>query len=175
MKDLKMANKFQQATPKGPNNTITDTWLTNPSIINTLGGKDFFDLDPAQFKHPTKGIIVETAKNYYFESDDGLSKKWFGNVWLNPPYSDLGTWLEKMSNHGNGIILCFLRSDTKKFQQHVKSATGLNMIKGRIKFLNSEGEEKGNGNAASCLIAWGEDNYQKIKKIDGICVRIDNS
>jgi hypothetical protein len=35
--------------------------------------------------------------------------------------------------------------------------------------------EKGNGNAPSCLIAWGEEAYQRIKKIDGIYVRLDKT
>lgn len=47
------------------------------------------------------------------------------------------------------------------------------MIKGRIKFLNENGIEGGPANAASCLIAWGEDNYQRLKNIEGIYCRID--
>ncbi|MEK6879247.1 MAG: DNA N-6-adenine-methyltransferase, partial [Nanoarchaeota archaeon] len=117
----------------------------------------------------------------YFEEDDGLSKPWFFNVWLNPPYSDLDKWLEKMSIHKQGIVLCFCRTETKAYQKYVKTATGINLMAKRVSFLNSEGEaknkygKKSNGNAPSCLIAWGELNYERIKKVDGIYLRIDNS
>ena len=168
-----MSNRFNQATQQGPAQTLTDSWATPKYIIDKLGGHEIFDLDPCQFVHPEKGIITKTAKRYFTERDDGLSKPWAGNVFCNPPYSDLGSWLGKMANHNRGIVLCFLRADTKKFQEYVRTATGINMIKGRIKFLNSNGEEKGNGNAASCLIAWGEDNYLRIKTIDGIYCRVE--
>lgn len=51
----------------------------------------------------------------------------------------------------------------------------------RISFLNQDGEaknekgQKSNGNAPSCLVAWGEENYARIKKVDGIYLRIDNT
>jgi len=161
---------FNSTTPKGGKYTKTQVWCTPPYIIEKLGGKHIFDLDPCQ----SDNIITETALNYFFEKDDGLNQHWFGNIYCNPPYNDLGRWLDKMSLHNNGIVLCFLRSDTKAFQNHVKFATGINMIKGRIKFINENGDCDKPANAASCLIAWGEHNYQRIKNIDGLYCRMDN-
>lgn len=42
------------------------------------------DLDPM-----SNDLANETvrATNYYTKEDDGLSKNWFGSVWLNPPFS----------------------------------------------------------------------------------------
>lgn len=59
----------------------TDEWLTPPYIIESLGE---FDLDPCSpVNRPW-----DTAKHHYNINDDGLSKDWFGRVWLNPPYGN---------------------------------------------------------------------------------------
>ena len=41
------------------------------------------DLDPASSEIANKAV---QAKQYFTEEDDGLSKEWFGNVWLNHPF-----------------------------------------------------------------------------------------
>ncbi len=42
------------------------------------------DLDPASCEMANRTV---KATKYYSIEDDGLSKEWAGNVWLNPPYS----------------------------------------------------------------------------------------
>src|SRR5207253_2666456 len=42
------------------------------------------DLDPASCYEANQTV---RASRYYTKEDDGLSKEWYGNVWLNPPYS----------------------------------------------------------------------------------------
>ena len=168
-------NKFQQATPKGAANTNTDVWLTPSWIIEKLGP---FDLDPCG--HLPKGKpISPTAANYFTEKEDGLKQDWFGDVFVNFPYSQSKEWLEKCKYEFKNnprvvsiIVLCFVRSETKAWQENVKSATGINLINRRIKFLNHLGEQKGNGNAPSCLIAWGARAFEQIKKVDGIICKI---
>jgi hypothetical protein len=154
-----------------PQPNKNDSWVTPQYIVDAIG---ISDLDPCGYFHPTKGIIIQTARNYYFEQDDGLSKEWFGNVFLNPPYSQNKLWMEKMAKYNNGIVLIFARTETKFFQNYVKNATGINFLKRRVKFLDSEGIIRGNGNAPSCLIAYGENNYNRIKNIEGICCRVEN-
>lgn len=161
---------FHSATPLGPENTGTDTWLTPPWIIEKIG---LSDLDPCAWLVDGKPI-VETARNYITEDQDGLKTDWNNqNTFVNFPYSQGKHWLKKCSEHNNGIVLCFVRCETAAWQKYVKNATGINLMNKRVKFLTGEGIEKSNGNAPSCLIAWGEDNYERIKRVDGICVRID--
>lgn len=171
-----MSNKFQQATPQGQKHTVSDIWLTPEWIINSIG---ISDLDPCGWK-PNGSPIVETAKNYYTEDENGLNKDWYKytSVFCNPPYSDLKNWLKKChethSIYGtNIIVLCFVRSETQAFQNNIKGCTGINLISKRIKFLNYLGEEKGNGNAPSCLIAWGGDAYKRIRNVKGLYFKKD--
>lgn len=153
-----------------------DSWITPKYIINAIG---LSELDPFGYKHPDKGILVETARNYFFEQDDGLTKDWnYKSVFVNFPYSKARECMDKCTYeyqiHNNDIIvLCFNRSETKWYQNNVNFATGINMIKKRIKFIDFNGKLRSNGNAPSCLIAYGEDAYKRIKNIEGIYCRID--
>lgn len=61
-----------------------------------MGG---IDTDPASCDFAQGWIKADT---YFTKEDDGLSKSWYGSVWLNPPYgvdrgrSRAGTWAEKL-------------------------------------------------------------------------------
>lgn len=170
-----MANKFQQATPQGPGNTVTDVWCSPQWIIDKIG---ISDLDPCGHL-PNGQPIVQTAFNYFTEKENGLIQDWskYKTVFVNFPYSDSYEWLKKCHEEAAKgceiIVLCFCRTETRAWSHFVKSATGINLITKRVKFLTGEGVEKTNGNAPSCLIAWGEKAYQRIKNVDGIYVRID--
>lgn len=143
----------------------TDTWLTPPALIKSLGD---FDLDPCT----PVGMPWPTAANHYTIHDDGLKSPWFGRVWLNPPYGrELIKWMEKMAGHLNGVSLIFARTDTRAFQEFIfPFASSILFIKGRLSFLDINGNPgAGNGGAASVLIGYGEDNVQAIHEsgIDG--------
>jgi phage N-6-adenine-methyltransferase len=170
-KNKNMSKNFHNATQDGPANTITDTWITAPWIIDKIGVSD---LDPCGFLPDGTNPIVKTAETYFTEKENGLVQDWskYKTVFCNLPYSDSYEWLKKCSEEAakgvEVIVLCFCRTETRGWQQFVKSATGINLINKRIKFLTGEGIEKGNGNAPSCLIAWGEVAYKRIKNVDGI-------
>ena len=53
------------------------------------------DLDPASSADANK--IVQ-AQKFFTKEDDGLSKEWFGSVWLNWPFSRRGNpqWVAKL-------------------------------------------------------------------------------
>lgn len=133
----------------------TDTWLTPLWIPKALGE---FDLDPCGF------LGHETAKSSFILPVDGLSAKWSGKVWLNPPYSDIEPWMDKLSNHGFGTAIVFARTDTAWMQRHLRLADSVFFIKGRVKFLTPEFKEKTNGGSPSVLLSYGwHPNYEKIK------------
>jgi len=136
-----------------------DEWLTPPEIITALG---VFDLDPcAPINRPW-----DMAINHFTIQDDGLRKKWFGRVWLNPPYgTETAGWLSKMVEHGNGIALVFARTETKMFFKYIwNKADGILFLKGRICFYRVDGIQADySGGAPSCLIAYGQNNVEAIE------------
>lgn len=139
---------------------LKDEWLTPPEIISKLGP---FDLDPCS---PGTRAPWKTASNHYTVEDDGLSRHWFGRVWLNPPYGrETGTWLAKLAEHGNGIALTFARTETEMFFREVWSkANALVFIRGRLHFYHVDGRRaKANAGAPSILIAYGEENVEKLR------------
>lgn len=142
-------------------NTVTegkDEWLTPPHIIESLG---VFDLDPCSpINRPW-----DTAKNHLTILDDGLSKNWKGRVWCNPPYGrETFKWIDKLSQHGNGIALIFARTETIGFHEHIwNKADSIFFFKGRLKFHHVTGEQGGSANAPSCLVAFGGANVEAIE------------
>lgn len=137
-----------------------EEWLTPPYIIKALGE---FDLDPcAPVKRPWP-----TAKEHYTIEDNGLRKPWHGRVWCNPPYGgQTGKWLKKMAEHGNGISLVFARTETDNFSKYIwLHASGILFIRGRLNFYHVNGVRGvWNAGAPSCLIAYGEDNLERLRR-----------
>lgn len=106
----------------------TDEWYTPKEIIDALGK---FDLDPCAPVYP----LWKTADVMYNKDNDGLRQEWFGRVWLNPPYSKPLMWqfVERLSEHGNGIALLFNRCDSNKFQDIIfERATAMKFLRNRI-------------------------------------------
>jgi len=137
-------------------------WFTPPPLIEQLGP---FDLDPCS---PVERVF-DTARVHYSRRENGLIQKWFGRVWLNPPYKELRTWLKKMSGHRVGIGLTFNRSDTEAFQRFVfPFADSLFFIEGRLRFYNSQGERGGRAPAPSVLIGYTEEDSEKIAEMNYI-------
>ena len=71
-------------------------YYTPIEIVNAardvMGG---IDLDPASSREANNRI---QATHYFTIEDDGLSKDWFGNVWMNHPFSRENNkkWIEKI-------------------------------------------------------------------------------
>lgn len=152
---------------------MKDEWLTPPEIIKALGE---FTLDPcAPVVRPW-----EMANNHLTIEDDGLNHEWEGRVWCNPPYGlEAAKWLDKLSEHGNGIALIFARTETKMFFEYVwNRATAVLFIEGRLYFHHVDGSKaRGTAGAPSVLIAYGENNAKILKEapIKGKFLWLDNS
>lgn len=60
-------------------------WYTPKEIVdaarNTMGG---IDLDPFSSYTANKRV---RAENFYSKEEDGWNQKWYGNIWMNHPFS----------------------------------------------------------------------------------------
>ena len=133
-------------------------WLTPPELVKQLG---IFDLDPCS---PINPPFVHANHNFTID-DDGLTKQWFGRVYMNPPYGrGMELWMEKLKYHGNGIALIFARTETKCFFDHIwNHADALLFVKGRIRFYHVSGIQAGTPGAPSVFVAYGKDNALALK------------
>lgn len=151
---------------------LKDEWLTPPHILKPLGE---FDLDPCS---PINRPWC-TAKNHLTVSENGLKQAWFGRVWCNPPYGlEAATWLNKLSDHGDGIALIFARTETKMFFDQVwNKADAILFLQGRLYFHHVTGiVAKSNAGAPSVLIAYGRKNVECLKScgIPGKLIELKN-
>ena len=166
---FKQLNAKKGFTHDSANNKTTD-WYTPSWIFESLGIT--FDLDPCQ---PENKIPWIPAKKHFHQAEDGLSKEWFGNVWMNPPYGKYTKdWLEKLNAHGEGIALVFSRTDCKWFHDICTKANSILFLKGRVKFVDGLGVTGGSGaGCGSMLIAWGNENAKALKRLDNKGFLID--
>lgn len=87
VEEKKEANRFTSMEKSAK----TDEHYTPEKITNFL--YQFcseFDLDPCS--NPGKNI---KAKRHYTKEDNGLEQTWEGSVFINPPFSDVETWVNK--------------------------------------------------------------------------------
>lgn len=146
-----MTGAFRGGDRRGGN----DGWLTPRSILDALGD---FDLDPCG------SPLWPTAKQHLYEADDGLAAPWPADarVWLNPPYSQVARWMERLAKHDNGIALVFARTDTAWFQKYVFArASAVLFLAKRIKFVDPVTLEpaKNSAGSGSCLVAYDPVTY----------------
>lgn len=114
----------------------TDEWSSPREVVEpiaeSIGG---FALDPCSGAEQSP-----FADETYTEDDDGLSQPWHGDVWVNPPYSDMSTWTEKAvaeSERGDVkrvVYLCKGDSSTQWWQSAIEQATAVCAIDGRLSF-----------------------------------------
>lgn len=146
----------------------SDTWLTPPELLEALGP---FDLDPCT----PVCMPWPTATERFTPDDDGLSRLWFGRVWLNPPYGRaVDQWLDRMARHDHGTALVFARTETAAFHKHIwRAASALLFLEGRLHFHRADGvRAAANAGAPSVLAAYGVEDADRLAEsgIDGAFV-----
>lgn len=150
-----------------PNHTsgahTSDDWITPLDLIERLG---LFDLDPCS----SRTQPWPCANTRWTEDDDGLSREWFGQVWLNPPYGrSTATWMEKLAKHGNGVALIFARTETQMFFNHVwPKASTILFLRGRLTFYRPDGTiAPHNSGGPSVLVGYGTSSLLRLEALSG--------
>lgn len=161
MRDLSLSSN---RTHGGAACEYSDEWYTPAPLVQALGP---FDLDPcAGPNHHAKRNLRRPAC--------GLSLKWKGRVWLNPPFTNVHEWVAKMQNHRSGIMLVNARPDAAWFQCAASSALAIFWIKGRVKFQRPDGSV-GNPPVGCVLFAWSEFDVQALRHsgLSGVLTLVD--
>lgn len=95
---------------------------------------------------------------YYTEKQDGLKQPWIGVVWCNPPWADIGPWVDKSYKEtrpgGSArrvVMLMPSRTGQAWFRLASRNAT-VHWIPGpgRIRFGAPPGEPDGSGGFEDC-------------------------
>jgi len=118
-----------------------DEWETPQYIYDMLNDEFKFDIDVAASYENRK------CKEYFCTSEDGqiesgLDRKWYGDVWCNPPYSKglQSKFIEKAyqeyiaGNTKSIVMLLPARTDTKAFHNYIYNIADIRFIQGRLKF-----------------------------------------
>lgn len=71
------------------------------------------DLDPASSEQANRSV---KAKVYFDIKDDGLSKPWFGNVWMNHPFGrkENPLWINKAMETDEEQLMCITYACTSE-------------------------------------------------------------
>jgi ParB family chromosome partitioning protein len=147
---LPTADDIQKAKAHVSHNSGQNEWYTPPEFIesarNVFSGK--IDCDPAscEIANATVQALV-----YYTKEDDGLSQKWRGNVWMNPPYAQplISQFSDAVADKylakeiKSAIVLVNNATETAWFQRMVESSTAICFPKARIKFMDPQGNRTG--------------------------------
>ncbi len=81
-----------------------------------------FDLDVAA---PAGGPRHVPCRAYYTALDDGLAQPWHGLVWCNPPFSRVAAWAERCIDHGHGLLLAPMSTNTRWVSDAIGAADTL--------------------------------------------------
>lgn len=120
--------------PKVYHTSKTDDYETPDALYARLDDEFAFDLDPCACASNAKCPI------FFTPGDDGLQQHWFGRVYMNPPYSQVKRWMEKLVEEllaGRielGVALVAARTDTVWFQAAASLAREIRFLRGRLTF-----------------------------------------
>ena len=130
----------------------SDDYWTPKWIFDALGVQ--FDLDVAC---PPEGPPHTPASHWYTQETDGLSSPWYGNVWMNPPFSKTSPWVNKFMTHRHGICLVpFAKSAWAN--KLWNDADAVLMMPSTLKFV------QGSIFIQTMLAAYGEDNVKAFEQ-----------
>lgn len=131
---------------RGTQGTGENEWYTPAEFIELAReAMGTIDVDPASNKLAQE---VVKARTFYSAKDNGLTKDWNGNVWLNPPYAQphIADFANKMVSEWKsgrvtaGIVLTHNYTDTAWFQALASEASAICFTRGRIRFVSPKGE-----------------------------------
>lgn len=158
------------------NNSGENEWYTPPKLIELASRvMNGIDLDPAS-SELANGIVK--AGNYYTAEDDGLTKDWDGNIWMNPPYAQplITQFSEKLVNElpniNQACVLVNNATETGWLQGMMRKCDAICFLTGRVKFIDTDGNSTGAPLQGQVVLYFGENvnGFYNEFKGQGICM-----
>ena len=151
--------------PHVANNSEDNEWYTPVEYLESARAVlGTINLDPASNDFANKRVQAEM---YYTEDDNGLNQEWYGNIWLNPPYSSdsVKPFAEKLvnSSFNEAIVLVNNATETEWFNILISKATAIVFPKGRIQFDKRDGKH-GSPLQGQAFIYYGEREEMFLKE-----------
>lgn len=159
-----------QQKPHVANNSGNNEWYTPPEYIEAAHRvMKEIDLDPASSVTANKTV---GASVFYSEDDNGLTRQWAGRVWMNPPYASelIGKFCDKLVGHyidgdiSEAVVLVNNATETGWFNQLIAVADAVVFTKGRIKFVDMDGNRTGAPLQGQAIIYMGEQAEQFLRE-----------
>lgn len=115
----------------------TGLWETPQALFDKLDEEFHFTLDVCALPENAK------CERYYTPEIDGLSQRWDGVCWCNPPYGrDVWKWVaagQVASVMGATVVMLLpARTDTRWFHDWIYGKAEIRFIRGRLKFGGSK-------------------------------------
>ena len=160
------------------NNTGNCEWYTPPAVIDAvLDVLDEIDLDPASSRIANE---IVGAKKFFTRDDDGLKQDWFGNVFLNPPYSKglIDKFIDKLraeiivGHIKEAVVLVNAATDTRWYERAIEPAKGICFTRGRIKFIKPDGSFANQPTCGQVFLYYGRrcDKFFDVFQNFGVCM-----
>jgi ParB family chromosome partitioning protein len=124
------------------NNSGENEWYTPECYIESARlVMGVIHLDPASSEIANKTV---NSNLFYTQEDDGLSKEWFGNIWMNPPYSQplIFQFISKLVESkgvNQAIVLVNNGTETQWGQLLLSNSSAVCFHQGRIRFIDKYG------------------------------------
>lgn len=166
-----------QHKPHVLSNSGENEWYTPPKYIEAARrAMGSIDTDPASCE--LANSIVK-AKVYFDIDDDGLSREWVGNVWLNPPYVQplvsqfTAATIEKYlaGEINQACVLVNNATETNFFQYMLQYCSAICFPSGRIRYIDKNGEQANSPLQGQAILYFGnapEEFTYSFKDIGGI-------
>lgn len=153
------------------NNSGENEWYTPKVYVEAAReAMGAIDCDPA-----SSALANETVRAdvYYTKENNGLSQTWSGSAFLNPPYShpEIVQFIEALCEKyvrnevKEAVVLVNNATDTAWFQSLLARASAVCFPRGRIKFIDKQGNPSGAPLQGQAVVYIGEENTQQFRDI----------
>ena len=162
----KFSSHIVRTSSRSSDERYTPQWVLDLAV-EILGG---IDLDPCA--DPRKRV---PATSHFTPEMDGLEQAWSGRVFLNPPFSDTGAWLNHLCTYSlSGSVteavallpvMVLSNQSARLLMREVASAFVI--LERGLEFLNADYDSMGRLGLFPCSLVYVGENYNNFLNLAG--------